>query len=484
MLEDVQQALVGMLKPEFEEVVTGDAEVREVFSIPRVGKVAGCYVQNGVITRGSRVRFLRDGVVIWNGQISSLKRFKDDVREVQPGFECGIGLERLPGPQVRRRHRDLRAQGNRPHLRCGSGRRFRSSALSCWPSAPARAPYGAQTPEGPTDVCALLTVDEAAKTLGQPVGEGTPSTRELPGTQGTRDSCTWETQQADTGILSGTRLQLVASLQSNCANPDPKACFTADKRVAQGKHEEKDLKKIGGHEAFYEYTGEVEVLVGPADPQRPLQQLQHEHVQPEELRAPHRRRGQTRREAALAVPAPRARDALGMPVPPSWLARAVSRARDALGLGRRKLAPPFIVTLEHLQGMIDNKALAVAVELEIPDQLHGGAKRADDLARDIGADADALNRLLRFLVSRGLLGMTSDGRYRNNAVSDTLRRDHPWSARNWVLFFGGDWHWKIWNEAKHSFLTGESAARAATGHEFFEYVNEVDAEAGRRSTAR
>jgi hypothetical protein len=120
----------------------------------------------------------------------------------------------------------------------------------------------AQTPEGPTDVCALLTVDEVAKTIGQPVGEGTPSTRELSGSQGTRDSCTWETQQADTGILGGTRLQLVASLQSNCANPDPKACFKADKQVARGKHEEKDLKKISGHEAFYEYTGEVEVLVG------------------------------------------------------------------------------------------------------------------------------------------------------------------------------------------------------------------------------
>ena len=168
-----------------------------------------------------------------------------------------------------------------------------------------------------------------------------------------------------------------------------------------------------------------------------------------------------------------------MPVPPSWLARVVSRVRDALGLGRRKLAPPFIVTLEHLQGMIDNKALAVAVELDIPDHLHGGAKRADELARDNGAEPDALNRLLRFLASRGLLGTTRDGRYRNNAVSDVLRRDHPWSARNWVLFFGGDWHWKMWNEAKHSFLTGESAARAATGHEFFEYVNEVDADAGK-----
>ena len=92
VLEDVNSALVGMLQPEFEEVVTGDAEVREVFGVPRVGKVAGCYVLNGVITRGSKVRFLREGVVIWNGAITSLKRFKDDVREVQSGFECGIGL--------------------------------------------------------------------------------------------------------------------------------------------------------------------------------------------------------------------------------------------------------------------------------------------------------------------------------------------------------------------------------------------------------
>ena len=93
VLEDVQSALLGMLKPEYEEVVTGDAEVREVFSVPRVGKVAGCYVRNGTITRGSKVRFLREGVVIWNGAIASLRRFKDDVREVQAGFECGIGLE-------------------------------------------------------------------------------------------------------------------------------------------------------------------------------------------------------------------------------------------------------------------------------------------------------------------------------------------------------------------------------------------------------
>src|SRR6478752_832262 len=84
--------MLGLLAPEFEEVVTGDAEVREIFSVPRVGKIAGCYVQNGTITRGSKVRFLREGTIIWKGTITSLKRFKEDVREVASGFECGIGL--------------------------------------------------------------------------------------------------------------------------------------------------------------------------------------------------------------------------------------------------------------------------------------------------------------------------------------------------------------------------------------------------------
>jgi len=92
LLEDVESALIGMLEPEFEEVVTGDAEVREVFKVPRIGSVAGCMVQSGVITRGSKVRFLRDGTIIWKGEVSSLRRFKDDVREVAAGFECGIGL--------------------------------------------------------------------------------------------------------------------------------------------------------------------------------------------------------------------------------------------------------------------------------------------------------------------------------------------------------------------------------------------------------
>ncbi len=92
LLEDIENAMLGLLAPEFEEVVTGDAEVREIFRVPRLGAIAGCLVTNGVITRGSKVRFLRDGTIIWKGSIQSLKRFKEDAQEVASGFECGIGL--------------------------------------------------------------------------------------------------------------------------------------------------------------------------------------------------------------------------------------------------------------------------------------------------------------------------------------------------------------------------------------------------------
>ena len=92
LLEDIERALVGMLAPEFEEVVTGEAEVREIFRVPKIGAIAGCYVRSGVVTRGTKVRFLRDGVIIWKGSITSLRRFKEDAREVREGFECGIGL--------------------------------------------------------------------------------------------------------------------------------------------------------------------------------------------------------------------------------------------------------------------------------------------------------------------------------------------------------------------------------------------------------
>ncbi|MBW4029117.1 MAG: translation initiation factor IF-2 [Acidobacteria bacterium] len=92
LIEEIEAAMLGLLSPVYEEVVTGEAEVREVFRVPKIGAIAGCFVREGVITRGSKVRFLREGTIIWKGSITSLRRFKDDAREVQSGFECGIGL--------------------------------------------------------------------------------------------------------------------------------------------------------------------------------------------------------------------------------------------------------------------------------------------------------------------------------------------------------------------------------------------------------
>jgi translation initiation factor IF-2 len=92
-IDDIKAALSGMLAPEKQEVELGQAEVRQTFRVPRLGVVAGCYVTQGTIPRDARVRLVRDGVVVYEGRIGSLRRFKDDVREVASGYECGIGIE-------------------------------------------------------------------------------------------------------------------------------------------------------------------------------------------------------------------------------------------------------------------------------------------------------------------------------------------------------------------------------------------------------
>jgi translation initiation factor IF-2 len=99
-IDDVRNALTGLLAPKFQEVVLGRAEIREVFKVPRIGTVAGCYVTEGKVTRGAQVRVLRDGKVVHEGPIASLRRFKDDVREVATGYECGVGLERFSDVKV------------------------------------------------------------------------------------------------------------------------------------------------------------------------------------------------------------------------------------------------------------------------------------------------------------------------------------------------------------------------------------------------
>ncbi|HSD49597.1 MAG TPA: translation initiation factor IF-2 [Actinomycetota bacterium] len=92
-IDDIRSALSGMLKPEERETELGRAEVRALFRVPRVGVVAGCMVLQGTIVRNARARVVRDGVVVYDGRVGSLRRFKDDIREVAEGFECGIGIE-------------------------------------------------------------------------------------------------------------------------------------------------------------------------------------------------------------------------------------------------------------------------------------------------------------------------------------------------------------------------------------------------------
>ncbi|MDN3204857.1 translation initiation factor IF-2 [Algoriphagus sediminis] len=92
-INQIKDAIEGMLEPEFEEVITGNIQVREVFKISKVGTVAGCYVTDGFVTRKNKIRVIRDGIVIHEGEIDQLKRFKDDVAEVKAGYECGISIK-------------------------------------------------------------------------------------------------------------------------------------------------------------------------------------------------------------------------------------------------------------------------------------------------------------------------------------------------------------------------------------------------------
>jgi translation initiation factor IF-2 len=99
-VEDVRAALEGLLKPEQRETVLGEAEVLQTFKVSKVGTIAGCTVRSGLIARTAKVRVVRDGTLVYSGAISSLKRFKDDVKEVREGLECGIGIENFNDVKV------------------------------------------------------------------------------------------------------------------------------------------------------------------------------------------------------------------------------------------------------------------------------------------------------------------------------------------------------------------------------------------------
>ena len=94
-IAEIEAAIKGMLAPKFQESLIGHAQVRQLYHVSKVGTIAGCYVQDGKITRNASVRVVRDGIVVFEGQLASLRRFKDDVKEVAEGYECGMSIERF-----------------------------------------------------------------------------------------------------------------------------------------------------------------------------------------------------------------------------------------------------------------------------------------------------------------------------------------------------------------------------------------------------
>ena len=142
------------------------------------------------------------------------------------------------------------------------------------------------------------------------------------------------------------------------------------------------------------------------------------------------------------------------------------------------MIPPQGITAERTFLIAEIKMLGVICELRIPEAIDEGATTADAIAERVGARADAIERVLRFLASRGWLNRKRDGRYVLNARSRALRADDPQSLRDWVLFMAADWHWEIWNRAIDAVRDGESPATAALGKPFFDWVHEDRPDAG------
>ncbi|MDR3201509.1 MAG: translation initiation factor IF-2, partial [Spirochaetales bacterium] len=99
-VEDIRSAMEGLLAPDLKEETIGTVEVRDTFKVPKIGVIGGCYVLSGVVRRGSQVHVIREGIEVFTGKINSLKRFKDDAKEVATGFECGIGVENFTDLKV------------------------------------------------------------------------------------------------------------------------------------------------------------------------------------------------------------------------------------------------------------------------------------------------------------------------------------------------------------------------------------------------
>jgi hypothetical protein len=142
------------------------------------------------------------------------------------------------------------------------------------------------------------------------------------------------------------------------------------------------------------------------------------------------------------------------------------------------MLPPQAIAAERAFLVAEMKLLGVVCELHVPEAIDSGATTAELLADRIGAKTDPLERTMRFLASRGWFDRRRDGSYTLNPRSRSLRADDPQSLREWVLFMSADWHWDIWNHIRDTVTTGQSAARAATGETFFDWVHDVRPDAG------
>jgi O-methyltransferase domain len=152
--------------------------------------------------------------------------------------------------------------------------------------------------------------------------------------------------------------------------------------------------------------------------------------------------------------------------------------RNGIAKLHRGMVPAQVTVFERSLGIVDTKALAVAADLGIADALADGPRTVDELSTTFGVDADALDRLLRYLVGRGVFRHKRASTYANNAASELLQTDHKESMRPWVRFYGSHWHVRIWNELESAVRTGDSAAQTAFGRDFWEQLTEVDRSAG------
>jgi len=165
-------------------------------------------------------------------------------------------------------------------------------------------------------------------------------------------------------------------------------------------------------------------------------------------------------------------------LPPAWVLRPVLAVRNACLRLHDAIGPPELVLIERTLGVLDTAALAVAAELGVAVPLAGGPADAAALAAAVDADPDALERLLRYLVARGVFRRGRDGRFANNRVSARLASSHPGSLAAWARFWGSSWHLAVWGQLLHAVRTGDSAASAAFGRSFWEQLTEHDPAAG------